>query len=678
MEAGGKKKTRIWLTAGMLLAVICIFMVYGSRITALIFVDEQDVFYGGYNVVKSGDLYSWYLSQHMPVSYYLAAVGTLLGARTVYQFRLFFYGLMTLIWLALLLRHRKHLNPVFLIVLPFIYLFQLRVYSYATSMVSDHWQGIGLIIILLEMLRYGRTKAITLPAAAFVSAGILLSFGSAFLSVYPIFFIFLGVLCMQIRDGRKKEDLRKRFLREDLRLAGICLVPFVLLLAWYAAAGTLSVFFQSAYTLNTVNYAKYASNFNNDAAASLWGVFPGWISYLRETIGQIGSAPEAGIAALVQLAGLAAFTVIEWKRDRVLAATVFVTVLMAGVRGFIGFHSAPYLAACAVPIAACIGEAAAFFLKKRTAARAAVLVPAAAVIVLLAIPSFGDIHNLVYLPEAFTYSPVQENNRELLELATDPGDRIHVGDISMTSEKVMVYGLRLDKATLASSNPWFNEVFGKEELAYLKEQKTKVVILDLDGALWGYRIRDYAPDLVNYIEENYEQIDGQMYIYRDAMPEVRARMKEAGYGFVRTDFSVAGVIPWKSQRPGETDEQFFTAAGNELTACWLMMDTYPADNRAGLTLEIVDAEDGTIRGSRYLAWDEMEASGWTRIRLPAELTAGKQYEIRIRTDESAPYTQMRIYRTLDNTDTEDCYAVVEGLRVNYCYAMKLEYAADDA
>ena len=34
MEAGGKKKTRIWLTAGMLLAVICIFMVYGSRITA--------------------------------------------------------------------------------------------------------------------------------------------------------------------------------------------------------------------------------------------------------------------------------------------------------------------------------------------------------------------------------------------------------------------------------------------------------------------------------------------------------------------------------------------------------------------------------------------------------------------------------------------------------------------
>ena len=78
-----------------LLFFLAVFLLYLTLMLDPYFTDEQDVFYGGYNVVMSGDIYGSYVSQHMPFSYYMAAVPALLGARTVYQFRLGFYVMMS-------------------------------------------------------------------------------------------------------------------------------------------------------------------------------------------------------------------------------------------------------------------------------------------------------------------------------------------------------------------------------------------------------------------------------------------------------------------------------------------------------------------------------------------------------------------------------------------------------
>ena len=58
-----------------------VFFLYYSLLSTPYFTDEQDVFFGAYNVIKGQDIYRAFLSQHMPFSYYLAAPIALCGAR---------------------------------------------------------------------------------------------------------------------------------------------------------------------------------------------------------------------------------------------------------------------------------------------------------------------------------------------------------------------------------------------------------------------------------------------------------------------------------------------------------------------------------------------------------------------------------------------------------------------
>ena len=101
------KRTDKWLPA---VFFCCVLGLYLTMLTHLVFVDELDVFYGGYNIAKGGDIYRTYPSQHMPFSYYLALPGALLGARTAWQFRLYFYVLLSALWTGMYIRYRKQFS----------------------------------------------------------------------------------------------------------------------------------------------------------------------------------------------------------------------------------------------------------------------------------------------------------------------------------------------------------------------------------------------------------------------------------------------------------------------------------------------------------------------------------------------------------------------------------------
>ena len=198
------EKTRRFLPA---LFFLFVFFLYFSLLGDNYFTDEQDVWYGGYSMLKGSALYSSYLSQHMPFSYYFAAVIAACGARSVYQFRLGMDVLLSGVWTLAFLRHRGKLPTVSLVSMPLIYLSMLRLESMGTSMISDHWQGLGLLLILLELVRFSRERDLSLPMAGMVALGILLSFGTAFLSAYPLGVFFLGVLGIEV-EGRIRR--RKR------------------------------------------------------------------------------------------------------------------------------------------------------------------------------------------------------------------------------------------------------------------------------------------------------------------------------------------------------------------------------------------------------------------------------------------------------------------------------------
>ena len=672
-----RKSRKRWLAAAeAILLFAMVLTIYGSWMAGIAFTDEQDVFYGGYNIVMSGDLYQNYLSQHMPVSYYLAAPAALMGARNIYQFRLYFYVLMGLLWMLLYLRHRGRLNRLALFCLPLLYLFQMKNYTYGTMMVSDHWQGFGITVILLELIRFIRERRISGTMAAFVSLGIVLSFGSAFLSVYPIFMVFLGVIGIKCMNFQKDRKIRKQLVQEDLRLVGFCLLPFALLVGWYLITGNFQQFIDGAYRMNLEIYPRYAQNYNSSVTGSMIAAFPNWWSNLRDSVTQITEQPVTGVIALLQAVSLIPFLIALGKQSWIGAVSFALANVMAGVRSFSGYHNAPYAAACSIPMAFCVGMSWKMVLRKRRLPGIPALAVCAAGVIFIAWPTVTVLPDLADIPILLDQTASGQDNRELLEILTDPGERIHTGDISATSGAVMGYQLRLDDATLASSNPWFYEMYGERELAYLKEHRTKVVLLDPEGMLWGYRVRDYAADLVSYVEEHYIRLAEQTYVHQDAAEEVYQRLEEAGYGLIARDLSLEGTIPWLSQHPGEADQQFFIAEGSELTACWLQMDAFDR-NRAGIRMVVVDPEKDEIAGECTLAWDQLEESGWTRFPVEAKLETGRTYVILIFTQRDAEYTLLRFYRTLDNTASDSWYAVNDGLPVDYMYSMRFEYAADE-
>ncbi|MBP3720902.1 MAG: hypothetical protein J6J41_06185, partial [Clostridia bacterium] len=255
-----------------------VFFLYFSFLSEPYFTDEQDVFFGAYNVIKGQDIYRAFLSQHMPFSYYLAAPIALLGARTVYQFRLGVYLLLSLVWEAAFLRHRKHIHPAALFAMPLLYLTALKTLYMGTTMISDHWQGLGLVLILLELVRYEKNREISLPCAGMICLGIVLSLGSSFASAYSLLCLFLAAAVLQIQAIRKDRRAgdpagrlkEKRDLREDERLVLICLAPFGLLGGWYALSGNLANFWSGAYEIVTQVYSKYTGGMGSDPVGVVW------------------------------------------------------------------------------------------------------------------------------------------------------------------------------------------------------------------------------------------------------------------------------------------------------------------------------------------------------------------------------------------------------------------------
>ncbi len=698
--------------AGTVTALIClmaaVFTIYLTWMSGIQFADEQDVFYGGYNVVMSGDVYRYYPSQHMPLSYYLAAVGALLGARTVYQFRLFFYAAMTALWGAIWMRNREEQPKAGLFLLPAFYLFSLKHYSYANTMVSDHWQGIGLVMILCELIRFGREKRITGKTCVFVSLGLLLSFGSAFLSIYAVFAVMVGVTVVQIREWRARQEARKTIARESVRLVICCLAPFALLAGWYVVSGNWNNFVESAYGMNVGVYSQYARNYSNSVGQSLAGALPAWAENIDTAIRGFGQDPLLSLMIFTHVLCTGYAVIRLWKTNRIISVTYLAAVLLSGIRAYSGFHAAPYLACCSLSVSLCAG----WLLEGWTAISPAWLkrgsrqagkgnasavvgsssqrggivmrvgigvlrVGLAGLIILgFAWPSLPAFASLRMVPGLLTWTPKPDGMQELLDISTDPGERVHTGDITLTSDQIMMLGLRLDEATPGSSNPWFYSVYGERELSALKENRTKVLLLYPEIPIWGYYLEDYAPDLMAYAEENYQKLTTGFYVRKDVLADVSGRLSAAGYGLTGTDWTAEGMIPWTWLEPGQADEQYLKAEGSRIMAVQLRTESVREENLAGITAFLLDAETGESLAKSELTHDQVAADGWTRFPFDIQVEPGKEYIVRFLIQEDAEMTMIRTYRTIDGTATEDVYARVRDMEMDYNLGMRVEYAVD--
>ena len=672
-------RTDKWLPVVFFLFVLTLYL---TMLLDGAFVDETDVFYGGYSVVKGGDIYKAYPSQHMPFSYYFSAIIALFGAREENWFRVGFYVMLSGLWTGIYIRNRKHIPRLALIMLPVLYITQLKMYALATRMLSDHWQGIGLLIILLELIRYAEDKKITTGASCMISLGIVLSFGTTFLSAYSLAAVFLGVVGIQIALLVKKERPVKWVLLEDVRLALICLAPFAVLGIWYAATGNLSNAVGGAYKLNTEIYSKYLGGFGTSPGGTFLGIFPEWLRYLRKIVGYVKSWPVGAVLIFAQVASLIWLAVSMIRDKKVIAAIAFVAaVILSGVRGFDNFHGLAYLATVSIPMALCFDGALNFFLQKKEWKRAAPAVVCLACLIALVTPQLKDFMKLIYVPSVLEVWKLPDSNKEVIEVLTDPEERIHTGDISLSAATVMRNNLRLDECAPAVSNPWFYEFYGEREMAALEKNQTRLVYLDTEGEVWDYLVKEYASEFVRYLRAYYKQIGQRsIWIRKDLYNETIERLHAAGYGEIELD--MPGVEPEMGRSDMmENDhvlEQRFVAQGKHLTAIRILTLCSYHRNRSGMTVSLTDPETGEVLGTATLAQKELTDGGMSRFAMPVETEPGKVYNIRITTDGTAPEGRksgLLIARYSGGAD-EQTAAYVNGERQGFNWAVRTEYAEE--
>ena len=636
-------KINSWLAKGdkwvPALFFCCVLALYLTMLADGLFVDELDVFYGGYSLAKGGDIYKAYPSQHMPFSYYFAAPAALLGARTPWQFRLYFDVLLSVLWTGIYLRHRKHFSRFTLALLPVLFAAQLRMHSLGTTMISDHWQGIGILIILLELLRYAEEKKISAGMAWMISLGIVLSFGTTFLSAYPLLILFLGVVAMQAVQAARKERKLPEMLKEDLRLTLICLCPFLLLALWYLASGNLANAFGGAYELNVGIYSKYLDGFGTDAGGSFFATFPRWIQYQGKGAGYLNAAGwRWALQIWAQTAALLVFVACLFReKKRIAGITFLLAVILTGVRAFDGFHGAPYMAVTCIPMAFCLDGALSSFMEKRSWRRALPAAAALACALALAVPVAIAARGLIHVPRLLAGEKHRESNREVLEILAEPGERIHTGDLSYSEMIVMRNNLTLDPGSPAIANPWFYEYYGEQELTALKENQTRLLVLEPDGSLWGHYVRDYAKDFVQYAEEHYTPVGLYTYVRNEDLPAALETLRQAGYGTKVSGLLDSGEhVQGPMLQDGDVAEQRFEAADRNLTAVLLRTATYLGKNRPGITVQLIDDASGEVIGESSLPREEIKDIGYDRFALKADTEPGKTYTVRIMTDGTTP------------------------------------------
>ena len=604
------------LLAGLL--AFCVFLTfYSTFLTGEQFQDELDVFVVGSEVAYGAGMYKTTVSQHMPFSYYLAALITwVVHPHNAHMYRFCFYVLLSLLWTAIFLRYRKQINPFALLLTPLVYTTVLRLYFNGTTMLSEHWAGIGHVILLLELLCYLKTKRLKLSSCIWISASILLSFGCVFSSAYSIAVVALGVFVYQLwlftfgTPIGQRAEMRRQILKDDACLLLCVLLPWAMLLGWYAANGNIENFIYSVYTFNVEVYSQWTGGLGTDPLGTFLNCIPRYMELLVENTRYLmaGDFSLETIASVLYtvcpiLVGLA----VCFKQP-IIGVTYFLATTCITVRGFNNYHALHFI--CAACLSICLLTGAGVRLPFRHWKNPLSYIGCAAGVFILYL-----ILSSMVTPLRRVWTNFQKvdllyhdtDTKEFTDIVTDPGDKIHYTDFYTTPidvERPIDYGP-------ASSTPWTWIGFGEKEVQTLSENQTKIVFYADDPGASADSRDDYASELVDVLKQDYYSLGGSIYIRRSYLNEAVRRMiqaKDESYleFYDATPLSASekasSVSLREAEQKGQTVGISFTPTEDillELIEFW--PEKHISLPFADLKVTISDAETGEIAGEQTTA-----------------------------------------------------------------------------
>lgn len=472
--------------------------------------DELEIFAKGQAVAKGQLLYAEVGSQHMPLMYYIAAFFSLIGVSSAPMFRLCFYALFALMWTIVFHRYSRWFGRLAVGLYPPLYIALITQIGSAWCILSEHLQGIGMVILLYELLRFYDTRKLPPAGCAMVGVAVFISFGSAFVSAFAIFAVWLTVFVLEIGDARRRGDGPLRFvgyLAKKYWLLVVCLVvPFAVLVGYYALTGSLGDFVGWAYTCNRAIYPRYLGG--GYGSGILSSMFNG-VSLIGGNLALSGGLTFVSLLAcafaLVALASLVDLA--RRTHSAVLVLGVTFLLVTSATRGTFNFHGLPYVALVSALSTKLVGDN---WPELRSWADASSLRTTCVVVVALVCLS-GYIR---ILPDGLSVSLASDTKVEgsggwAIDQITEDGEEI--GFSSFDNSLLLDSGTTYASVT-AGSTPWMWEWGGEQAMEELRANPPRVFVFSEGWRVWeDYAITEYAPDLTAFVRDNYISLDSVGY-----------------------------------------------------------------------------------------------------------------------------------------------------------------------
>ena len=664
---------RYWIeAAGLFILLILLLLVNSTEF--LYFTDEADNFLAGMSVAAGKKIYVDFTSQHMPLLYYICGLFSMLGAGNMLQFRLYFYVLFAVLWALLYVRNRDRLGVIGGLSLPVLYVMNM-IGEYNVCVLSDQLQAFGMAVLFLEFCRYYDIKRIDWKMSVWVAAAILLSFGSAFVSAFGIFAILVGVIGAEAGESRRSHQKLGvavgHFFRKYALLLALVLVPLLVWVGYYAVTGHLGDMILGAFTLNTKYYPKY-SGYGSSTLGAFVDPFVTYGKYFIEITTNLMAHKLQYTKELLCYAVNIVFFVHTFRKSKWQAIVLAVFTVWVGSRGFGSvFHALPYYAVSLCMFASLFRDytnsTCNAHKKSKNVEKLVGIVFVCGSMLVLALPYVQTIPRIKMLESEWNAQmhPGEDTYEQYLQLLTDKDEDVLFATVDF------YHGVNAKRCNLnlPVNVPWTYEAYEEQILETLEEDAPRIMIFNPNYQTWGYELKDYAPEVCNYLHEAYECL------YLPSCPELYARKdyyQEAQelcggrYDSVRIyDDADSQLV----LHPGDVLTQSVTGDGEEADCVGLLVNSCADLGGISGTLRVL-AGDGTELATCETDFRGWKAEGFYYLETePVTFEKGKAYTLELTIDSLSEATTLTLYGTQDKNSKTEAAVNGQALAADVCYGL---------
>ena len=497
------------IAMGMMAGVITFLLLF-SFAFASGFTDEFDNFLGARIIADGGVLYKDYITQHTPVLYYLCSLFSLMGARSVEQFRLSYYLLECIVWMLVYIRHSSFYGRKKMLALPILEsIFMTSVVGvYGCQVLSDGVQGILFVVLMLEFLRFHEDHKLDWVRCVIVSVCLWGSIGVAFVSVYPLFLLAICFLCSEIKYINNSKPGIRKLLSDYCRLFVTLSIPPVLTIAYFVQNDALDLAYDQAYVFNREIYPIYYAGFGDRFFDPFIYAVKYFFEIISTNVNNIINADSEGILTILQLflILLAVCVMIKLVEQRkyMVCISLGVMLVFSAARGYT-FHGLPswYIALLTVVL----------FIDLFKGRSKIVGKPVIGLLAIILTSSYFISVSNNYLN---VQSLVSDIDSQIIKITENDEDRnIYLGLFATDPLYLYAKG-RKPVNPLVYMLPWYMDRYETVDIEALINYMPHVVLYDEDREIWGNK--SFSNGFDEVLEENYICIEngdyyGDIWVY---------------------------------------------------------------------------------------------------------------------------------------------------------------------